>query len=109
MSVLSDRIDALCEEHGVTGYRLCKDIGVSPNMMTELRAGRRAGLSAKTADKIASYFGVSVGQLLGTEPPKEPELTAEERDVLDAVRRATPEQRRAILTLLGRYERGTGK
>lgn len=73
MSVLSDRIDFLCKSQGITGYKLCKDIGISPNVMTELRKGRRSGLSAKNADKIASYFGVSVGYLLGTEP--EPLLT----------------------------------
>lgn len=73
MSVLSDRIDFLCKSRGITGYKLCKDIGISPNVMTELRKGRRSGLSAKNADKIASYFGVTVGYLLGTDP--EPLLT----------------------------------
>lgn len=72
MSILSDRLDSLCKEKGITGYRLCKDIGISPNIMTELRNGRRSGLSAKTADKIANYFGVSVGYLLGTEVEKVP-------------------------------------
>lgn len=67
MSILSDRIDNLCKQKGITGYRLCKDIGTSPNIMTELRSGRRNGLSAKTANKIAQYFGVTVGYLLGTE------------------------------------------
>ena len=73
MSVLSDRIDFLCQSRGITGYKLCKDIGISPNVMTELRKGRRSGLSAKNANKIASYFGVTVGYLLGTDP--EPMLT----------------------------------
>ena len=67
LSVLSERIDGLCAQHKITGYRLCKDIGISPNVLTELRSGRRKGMSAKNADKIASYFGVSVGYLLGTE------------------------------------------
>lgn len=67
MSILSERIDGLCKERGITGYRLCKDISISPNLMTEIRSGRRNGISAKTANKIAEYFGVSVGYLLGTE------------------------------------------
>lgn len=67
MSILSNRIDSLCKERNITGYRLCKDIGISPNIMTELRSGRRSGISAKNANKIAEYFGVSVGYLLGTE------------------------------------------
>lgn len=67
MSILSNRIDSLCKERNITGYRLCKDIGISPNIMTELRSERRSGISAKNANKIAEYFGVSVGYLLGTE------------------------------------------
>lgn len=72
MSILSDRIDLLCKNKGITGYRLCKDIGISPNLLTELRGGRRNGISAKTADKISNYFGVSVGYLLGTEKTEKP-------------------------------------
>lgn len=90
MSVLSDRIDFLCKEKGITGYKLCKDIGISPNVMTELRKGRRSGLSAKNADKIASYFGVSVGYLLGTEP--EPLLTL---DLGNAALSIAPETEKA--------------
>ena len=36
--------------------------------------GRKEGLSAKSANKIATYFGVSVGYLLGT-LPSEPSAT----------------------------------
>ena len=72
MSILSDRIDLLCKNKGITGYRLCKDSGISPNLLTELRGGRRNGISAKTADKISNYFGVSVGYLLGTEKTEKP-------------------------------------
>ena len=67
MSFLSDRIDGLCKQRGITGYRLCKDIGISPNTLTELRANRRQGVSAENASKIADYLGVSVNYLLGLE------------------------------------------
>jgi hypothetical protein len=36
-----------------------------------MKSGRTAGLSANTAQKIASYFGVSVGYLLGEEEKEE--------------------------------------
>lgn len=101
LSVLSERIDGLCAQHKITGYRLCKDIGISPNVLTELRSGRREGISAKNANKIAAYFEVSVGYLLGTEDDPgikkdAPTGNADERD-LDAslVRRLvqlTPEE-----------------
>lgn len=70
MSILYDRITRLCEDKGITGYRLCKDVGITPSIITDLKMGRKEGLSAKNADKIASYFGISVGYLLGTEEQK---------------------------------------
>ena len=35
--------------------------------MTDLKMGRKKSVNAETAQKIASYFGISVGQLLGQE------------------------------------------
>ena len=67
MSELYNTILKLCNQCGITGYKMCKDIGIQPSIMTDLKMGRKEGLSAKNADKIASYFGVSVGYLLGTE------------------------------------------
>ena len=46
--------------------------------------GRRSGLKAETANKIAEYFGVTVGYLLGETEEKEkaPVLTKkDERDI----------------------------
>ncbi len=73
MSEIYKNIESLCKTKNITGYKLCKDVGISPGLITDLKMGRRSGLSAKNADKIASYFGVTVGYLLGTEP--EPLLT----------------------------------
>lgn len=82
MSELYKRIMSLCESSGVSGYKLCKSAGIQPSVLTDLKMGRQAGLSAKNADKIASYFGVSVGYLLGTETEKAPALTEkDERDI----------------------------
>ena len=50
---------------------MCTDTGISKGLLTDLKMGRRTGVSAKTAQKIASYFGVSVGYLLGEEQKKE--------------------------------------
>lgn len=72
MSDLYNRIMSLCEEKGVSGYRMCKDIKIQPSILTDLKMGRQSGLSAKNADKMAAYFGVSVGFLLGTETKKAP-------------------------------------
>lgn len=65
MCNLYESIKSLCDEHGITGAKMCSDIGISRNLLTELKAGRRSGISADKARKIAEYFGVSVERVLG--------------------------------------------
>lgn len=67
MGTLYERIQTLCQERGIKGGRMCADLGISKGLLTDLKAGRRTGVSAVTAQKIASYFGVSVAYLLGQE------------------------------------------
>ena len=71
MSTLYKNILSLCEERGIKGGKMCADTGISKGLLTDLKMGRRTGVSAATAQKIASYFGVSVGYLLGKEEKKE--------------------------------------
>lgn len=83
MSTLYERIIELCDTRGITGYKLCKDTGLTPSVVTDLKMGRKKGLSAKNADKIAKYFGVSVGYLLGDEnsPPVRTLSDEDEQDI----------------------------
>ena len=75
MENLFVRIQALCEQKGIRPGRLCDDLGLSRGLMTDLKMGRKKTVNAETAQKIASFFGVSVGHLLGQE----------QSDVLDQV------------------------
>ena len=72
MGTLYDNIMALCESRGIKGGKMCSDVGISKGLLTDLKMGRRSGVSAVTAQKIAAYFGVSVGYLLGEETEKTP-------------------------------------
>ena len=67
MGTLYENIIALCNERGLKGGKMCTDIGMSKGILTDLKMGRQSGISAANAQKIASYFGVSVGYLLGEE------------------------------------------
>lgn len=68
MSNLYSVLIELCEKNKITPYRLCKDTGIQPSVMTDLKMGRRHTVKAETAAKLANYFGVSVDYLLGNEP-----------------------------------------
>ena len=71
MGTLYNNIIALCNERGIKGGKMCADIGMSKGILTDLKMGRQTGISAANAQKIAAYFGVSVGCLLSKDGIKE--------------------------------------
>lgn len=83
MGTLYENIIALCEEKGIKGGKMCTDIGMSKGILTDLKMGRQTGISAVNAQKIASYFGVSVGFLLGEESNEKKEPIAVADDELE--------------------------
>lgn len=85
MGTLYENIMSLCNAKGIKGGKMCADIGISKGLLTDLKMGRRSGVSAVTAQKIASYFGVSVGYLLGTEDQKEKHLINDDEELTDYV------------------------
>ena len=82
MGNLYDTILTLCESRGIKGGKMCTDIGISKGLLTDLKMGRRTGVSAVTAQKIAAYFDVSVGYLLGEEEKSEKKEQPTEYDGL---------------------------
>lgn len=75
MANLYETIQTLCQQKDIRPGRMCADLHISRGLMTDLKMGRKKTVSADTAQKIAAYFGVSVGYLLGQG----------EMDVLDQV------------------------
>ena len=71
MGTLYENINALCKSKGVSGSRMCLDLGLSKSTMSDLKNGRIKGVSIPTAQKIAGYFGISVDELYGDEAKKE--------------------------------------
>ena len=80
MGSLYENILSLCQSKGIRPGRLCDELELSRGLMTDLKMGRKKSINAQTAQKIAAYFGVSVGYLFNQEGSK-----AENHDILDAV------------------------
>jgi transcriptional regulator with XRE-family HTH domain len=101
MGNLYNNIIALCEEKGIKGGKLCTDIGMSKGILTDLKMGRQTGISAANAQKIASYFGVSVGYLLGEEnekgQPTEYDGLSEKRKALMKFAMSVPEDKAEMI------------
>lgn len=82
MGTLYERIQALCKQKGVSGSRMCLDLGLSKSTLSDLKNGRTKGFSVPTAQKIAGYFNVTVDELYGGSAEKAPTANGE-RSVSD--------------------------
>ena len=67
LSTLYNRITELCKTKGVTGSRMCLDLGMSKSILSDIKNGRKKGISTATAQKMAAYLDVSVDYLLEEE------------------------------------------
>lgn len=73
MWTLYESIISLCDERGIKGGKMCVDLGLSKSLLTDLKAGRKKGITSETAKKIADYFSVSVDRVLyGPDAKKAP-------------------------------------
>lgn len=85
---------ALCQRKNVSPTRAALEIGLSKSTPT---TWKKRGLTpqGETLNKIAAYFGVSVGYLLGNEPKEKPAIDVVDDDLqeyLDELR-SRPEKR----------------
>ena len=106
MCTLYERITELCKQKGISGSRMCLNLGLSKSTMSDMKSGRKKGLNAETAQKIASYLDVSVGYLLGEEESQEikkspsAELTEGEKMLLDLFRKVPENQQQMVLQMI---------
>ena len=85
MGNLYDNIKSLCDVKGVKPATMCREVGLNPNLPTDLKAGRKKSVRAETAAKIANYFGVTVNELLYGQKEK-PTEDGELNEYLDMLR-----------------------
>lgn len=64
MANLYENIENLCKNRGVNVTLMCKESGASRGSLTDLKSGRKQSLKYETLDKIATYFGISVDELV---------------------------------------------
>ena len=69
MADMYKKIDELLAQKGISGAKMSADLGMSRSFMTELRKGRAKSVKIETAQKIADYFGVTLGELFGEQTP----------------------------------------
>ena len=83
MCTLYESILSLCKDRGIKGGKMCVDLGLSKSLMTDLKSGRKKGITSETAQKIADYFSVSVDRVLNGPEIKKAPAPGGERSVSD--------------------------
>lgn len=107
MRTLHENIMSLCKERGVSGSRMCLDLGLSKSTLSDLKHGRKKGLSAATAQKMAAYLDVTIHQLLGEEEKEKPTvqeddgLSVELQELFERIK-TLPEDKQQLLLQLAR-------
>ena len=94
---LYNKLIELCNSKGVSGSRMCVELGISKSTMTDLKNGRIKSVSVTNAQKIASYFNITVDELYGKEKssPGAEEKPPRERkyDEIISLLQALPEEK----------------
>ncbi len=106
MANLYENIEKLCKQRGVNVTTMCKESGASRGSLTDLKNGRKQSLKYETLDKIASYFGTSVDDLVSGDqkenPPQQPqsEVDAAVERIRRKLESMPKEQREALMNLI---------
>ena len=86
MSTIHENIETLCQESGIKPGKMCADLKMSRSLISDLRYGRKKGITAETAKRIADYFGVSIDRVIGKEKtPAESERVIDDKDLFFAL------------------------
>lgn len=109
LCTLYERITELCKTKNVSRSRMCLELGLSKSTMSNMKNGRQAGISTETAQKMASYFNVSVGYLLGEEEKKEQstesELSVIKKEFIQKIEKMTDAQIERLDQILALVEK----
>ena len=104
MGTLYERIQVLCKTKGVSGSRMCLDLGLSKSTLSDLKNGRTKGVSVATAQKIAGYFGITVDELYEEEKEKptvqDDGLSESQRNLMQFVKSVPDDKADMILKVI---------
>lgn len=75
-----ERFEQLLQKFDITAYKVAKETGVTQTSLSNWKSGRSTP-SIKTLQKIADYFGVTLGYLTGVEE-EEPNAVDVEKNLI---------------------------
>lgn len=72
-----DKFLYLCKQKGLSPSRAALEAGISKSLVTKWKTNNVQYPSADIARKLATYFGISVAELLGEKTEKAPTVSGE--------------------------------
>ena len=77
-------IKNMCDQAGISTYRLCQELGFSTALMSQWKNGRQEP-SRKKLQQIADYFKIPVEQLIvgDVETKKSPDNMSEDEEMME--------------------------
>jgi transcriptional regulator with XRE-family HTH domain len=96
-------VRSVCEQKNVAISKLERECGFSNGYLNPKKMSK---ISYEKAVKIAEYLDISISSIMDgpnneKNSPGKPEPTERELKILEALRSKTPDEQRALLTLLG--------
>ena len=86
MADLYENIKEACALKGTNVSRMCQDLGMSKSVISDLKAGRKKGLSTDTLAKVSRYLDTTADKLLGIEKSPSPTRGDELIEILEAAK-----------------------
>ena len=107
-----ESIETLCDAANpkVSFSKMCVDLGLSKSLNTKLKNNPEKTINGETAQKIADYFGVSVGRVLGSEKkeksptPDGVELSESKRRLIERIISSSDDQADFVLEFFDRMK-----
>lgn len=101
-----DKYLELCKKKGVKPSPAATEAGISKSLVTKWKNNKTETPSPEVLEQLSKYFHVPISELLGeneqkNNAPSEETLTEDEQRILMALRKKTPEERKALSILLG--------
>ena len=86
MSNLYENIKEACALKGTNVSRMCLDLGMSKSVISDLKSGKKKGLSTETLTKVSNYLDTTSDKLLGIEKSPSPTRGDELIEILEAAK-----------------------
>ncbi|SFQ09802.1 Helix-turn-helix [Lachnospiraceae bacterium XBB1006] len=97
------RIEELCKKHDISRYRLSQLSGISQTALGHIAHGDSEPTLA-TLEKICEAFGISMAQFF-SEGGSYPDLTKEQKEILEVYSAASPEERKILLNFVRSFRK----